>query len=248
MSYLKAFGRKLNEHALKAAAAALCVLAAALSFTQGMRHDAAAEAAAVNENGPMIALTFDDGPYADVTAEILDTLETYGVTATFFVLGSRVRGNEELLLRMEALGCEVGNHTWSHADLTKLSAAQCAAEIENTNEELRRALGHGAAAVRPPFGHYNGTVRRVVPYPLVLWTIDTLDWQRQDPAKLTAKVVEQAKEGCVILMHDQQSTTAEAMSQIIPALIGEGFRFVTISELIETVGEKASAIKFPPEL
>lgn len=236
----------MGASALKTAAATLCVLAAALFFAQDVHDAASSQSASVNDGGPIIALTFDDGPYAQVTSEILDVLEQYGVKATFFVLGSRVKGWEETLRRMETLGCEIGNHTWSHTDLTTLSAAQCVLEIEKTNEELKRALGHGAAVVRPPFGFYNSTVRKVVPYPLVLWTIDTGDWHKQDPAALAQKVVEQAKEGCVILMHDQQTTTAEAMRAIIPKLIAEGFRFVTVSEMIAVVGAQATAIKFPP--
>lgn len=247
MKLIRYILNSMGANALKTAAAALCVLAAALSFAQDV-HDAALSlsASADNDDGLIIALTFDDGPYPEVTSEILDVLEQYGVKATFFVLGSRVKGREETLRRMEALGCEIGNHTWSHADLTTLSAAQCVAEIENTNEEFKRVLGHGAAVVRPPFGFYNSTVRKVVPYPLILWTIDTGDWQKQDPARLAQKVIEQAKEGCVILMHDQQTSTAEAMQTIIPALIDEGFRFVTVSEMIAAEGVQAAAVKYPP--
>lgn len=236
----------MSEHTLKAAAVTLCVLAAAASFIQDARTRASLEAGAQTNEGPMIALTFDDGPYPEVTAAILDALEQYGVKATFFVLGSRVKGQEEMLKRMEELGCEIGNHTWSHADLTGLSAAQCISEIEKTNEEFKRVLGHGAAVVRPPFGHYNSTVRNLVPYPLILWTVDTGDWQKQNPRQLARSVVEQAKEGCVILMHDQQTSTAEAITDIIPLLVREGFRFVTISELIEARDGQSAAVKLPP--
>ncbi|HOS18082.1 MAG TPA: polysaccharide deacetylase family protein [Clostridia bacterium] len=248
MKHARAFIESSGANAPKAAAAALCVLAAALSFFGDTQPDIPGQAAAsfVNDGGPMIALTFDDGPYPEVTAEILDVLEEYGVTATFFVLGSRVEGCEEALLRMEALGCEVGNHTWSHANLTALSAEQCVAEIESTNREIERVLGHGAAVVRPPFGYYNQTVRSAVPYPLVLWTIDTGDWRMSDPAELARYVLAQVKEGCVILMHDQQATTAKAMRAVIPELMGAGFRFVTVSELIDSEGEQAAAVKFPP--
>lgn len=236
----------MSEHTLKAAAVTLCVLAAAASFIQDARSRTSLEAGAQTNEGPMIALTFDDGPYPEVTAAILDALEQYGVKATFFVLGSRVKGQEEMLKRMEELGCEIGNHTWSHADLTGLSAAQCISEIEKTNEEFKRVLGHGAAVVRPPFGHYNSTVRNLVPYPLILWTVDTGDWQKQNPRQLARSVVEQAKEGCVILMHDQQTSTAEAITDIIPLLVREGFRFVTISELIEAHDGQSAAVKLPP--
>lgn len=194
-----------------------------------------------------IALTFDDGPYPKVTAHILDVLEKHGVSATFFVLGSRVAGREELLLRMEALRCEIGNHTFSHADLTSLSGEQIQKEIDDTNTEFKRVLGHGAAVVRPPYGRYNDSVRNVITYPLVLWTVDTNDWRPRNADELAAAVIREAEAGCVILMHDQQESTAAAMDAIIPALLGKGFRFVTVSELLAIKGETCSAIKMPQD-
>ncbi len=145
----------------------------------------------------------------------------------------------------EALGCEIGNHTFSHADLTRLSTAQCTEEIDKTNAEFERVLGHPAAIVRPPYGFYNDTVRRNVPYPLVLWTVDTNDWKPRNTGELADAVVKAAEDGSVILMHDQQSSTAEAMDAIIPALIAKGFRFVTVSELIEATDGACRAIKMP---
>lgn len=248
MKHARALIKLLGADAPKTAAAALCVLAAALSLSRGAPESPNDVAACVNDGGPAIALTLDDGPYPEVTEEILDVLGEYGVRATFFVLGSRAKGCEDAIVRMEMLGCEVGNHTWSHANLTALSSEQCLAEIENTNRELERVLGHAAAVVRPPFGYFNDTVRRTVPYPLVLWTIDTGGRQMKDPEKLARKVLAQAKEGCVILMHDQQDTTAKAKRIIIPELMGAGFRLVTISEPIAEEGAQAAAIKFPPRL
>lgn len=236
----------VRETALKTAAATLCVLATLLSLIQDMGNSSLSAAALVNDGSPMIALTFVDGPYSGTTCDILDILEEYGVPATFFVLGSRIHGREDLLRRMEALGCEVGNHTWSHADLTRLSKEDCVAEIEKTNAELKRVLGHGAALVRPPFGFYNSTVRSIVPYPLVLWSLDTQDWREQDPASIAQTVANEVQEGFVILMHDQQAATAAAIAHIIPALLQEGFRFVTVSELIATQDVTTSAVKLPP--
>lgn len=229
----------------KAAAAMLCLLSLFLFLLSSRGEDAVPTATTVNENGPLLALTFDDGPYPKVTTHILDVLEKHGVCATFFVLGSRVEGREEVLLRMEALGCEIGNHTFSHADLTRLSAEQCKEEIDKTNAEFERALGHPASVVRPPYGFYNAAVRKNVPYPLVLWTVDTNDWRPRNVAELADAVVREAEDGCVILMHDQQSSTAEAMDAIIPALVAKGFRFVTVSELIAATDGACKAVKMP---
>lgn len=232
----------------KAAAIMLCLFSLFL-FLCGTEGEAGTKpaSAAVNEGGPLLALTFDDGPYPKVTTHILDILEKHSVCATFFVLGSRVAGREELLLRMEALGCEIGNHTYSHADLTGLSAQQIAEEINKTNAEFERVLGHPAAVVRPPYGYQNASVRKNVPYPLVTWTVDANDWKPRNAAELAAAVVKEAEGGSVILMHDQQDSTAEAMDAIIPALIEKGFRFVTVSELIAATGGDCKAVKMPEE-
>ena len=224
--------------------AAVC-LAAAAALAIGGHGTAEPAAAIVNENGPVIALTFDDGPYPKVTGHILDVLEKNGVCATFFVLGSRIEGHEDMLTRMDELGCEIGNHSFSHADLTRLSKADCQRELSDTDAEIRRVTGHEASVVRPPYGYYNKTVMSAAERPLILWTVDTNDWRGKAPGEIAHYVIQQAKEGSVILMHDQQTQTADAMEMIIPTLIEEGFRFVTVSELIGLTGGQCKGVKLP---
>lgn len=224
--------------------AAVC-LAAVAALAIGGHGTAEPAAAIVNENGPVIALTFDDGPYPKVTGHILDVLEKNGVCATFFVLGSRIEGHEDMLTRMDELGCEIGNHSFSHADLTRLSKADCQRELSDTDAEIRRVTGHEASVVRPPYGYYNKTVRSAAGRPLILWTVDTNDWRGKAPGEIADYVIQQAKEGSVILMHDQQTQTADAMEMIIPTLIDEGFRFVTVSELIRLTGGQCKGVMLP---
>ena len=224
--------------------AAVC-LAAVAALAIGGHGTAEPAAALVNENGPVIALTFDDGPYPKVTGHILDVLEKNGVCATFFVLGSRIEGHEDMLTRMDELGCEIGNHSFSHADLTRLSKADCQRELSDTDAEIRRVTGHEASVVRPPYGYYNKTVMSAAERPLILWTVDTNDWRGKAPGEIADYVIQQAKEGSVILMHDQQTQTADAMEMIIPTLIEEGFRFVTVSELIRLTGGQCKGVKLP---
>lgn len=223
---------------------AVC-LAAAAALTIGSHNAAEPAAAIVNENGPMVALTFDDGPYSKVTGHILDVLEKNGVCATFFVLGSRIEGREDMLIRMDELGCEIGNHSFSHADLTRLSRADCQRELDDTDAEIERVTGRRANVVRPPYGYYNKTVLSAADRPLILWTVDTNDWRGKPPGEIAAYVIAKAKEGSVILMHDQQTQTADAMEIIIPTLIEEGFRFVTVSELIRLTGGGCKGVKLP---
>ena len=224
--------------------AAVC-LAAVAALAIGGHGTAEPAAAIVNENGPMIALTFDDGPYPKVTGHILDVLGKNGVCATFFVLGSRIEGHEDMLTRMDELGCEIGNHSFSHADLTRLSKADCQRELSDTDAEIRRVTGHEASVVRPPYGYYNKTVMSAAGRPLILWTVDTNDWRGKAPGEIADYVIQQAKEGSVILMHDQQTQTADAMEMIIPTLIEEGFRFVTVSELIGLTGGQCKGVMLP---
>lgn len=224
--------------------AAVC-LAAVAALAIGGHGTAEPAAAIVNENGPVIALTFDDGPYPKVTGHILDVLEKNGVCATFFVLGSRIEGHEDMLTRMDELGCEIGNHSFRHADLTRLSKADCQRELSDTDAEIRRVTGHEASVVRPPYGYYNKTVMSAAGRPLILWTVDTNDWRGKAPGEIADYVIQQAKEGSVILMHDQQTQTADAMEMIIPTLIEEGFRFVTVSELIRLTGGQCKGVMLP---
>lgn len=233
-----------SNKALMRMGAAIC-LAAAAALAIGGYGTAEPAAAIVNENGPVIALTFDDGPYPKVTGHILDVLEKNGVCATFFVLGSRIEGREDVLTRMEELGCEIGNHSFSHADLTRLSKADCQRELNDTDAEIRRVTGHEASVVRPPYGYYNKAVRSAAGRPLILWTVDTNDWRGKAPGEIADYVIQQAKEGSVILMHDQQTQTADAMEMIIPTLIDEGFRFVTVSELIRLTGGQCKGVMLP---
>lgn len=233
-----------SNKALMRMGAAVC-LAAMAALAIGGHGTAEPAAAIVNENGPVIALTFDDGPYPKVTGHILDVLEKNGVCATFFVLGSRIEGREDVLTRMEELGCEIGNHSFSHADLTRLSKADCQRELSDTDAEIRRVTGHEASVVRPPYGYYNKTVMSAAGRPLILWTVDTNDWRGKAPGEIADYVIQQAKEGSVILMHDQQTQTADAMEMIIPTLIEEGFRFVTVSELIRLTGGQCKGVKLP---
>lgn len=233
-----------SNKALMRMGAAVC-LAAAAALAIGGYGTAEPAAAIVNENGPVIALTFDDGPYPKVTGHILDVLEKNGVCATFFVLGSRIEGHEDMLTRMDELGCEIGNHSFSHADLTRLSKADCQRELSDTDAEIRRVTGHEASVVRPPYGYYNKTVMSAAGRPLILWTVDTNDWRGKAPGEIADYVIQQAKEGSVILMHDQQTQTADAMEMIIPTLIDEGFRFVTVSELIRLTGGQCKGVMLP---
>lgn len=182
-----------------------------------------------------VALTFDDGP-SSFTDRLLDCLETNKVKATFFMVGEEVASFPEEVKRMEALGCELGNHSYTHQDLTELDSAGIADEISRTDALIAEQAGHGADVVRPPYGAINDTVSSAITVPMILWSIDTLDWETQDPQEIVKAAMDEVTDGSVILMHDIFSTSVDAAEILIPRLIEEGYELVTIHELAEKHG------------
>lgn len=176
------------------------------------------------------ALTFDDGP-SSFTDRLLDCLEKNNAKATFFMVGKEIDSFPDEVKRMEKLGCELGNHTYSHVDLTTLSPEDMSAEIAGVDEDLVNLVGHGATVLRPPYGNINDSVRSTVGTPMILWSIDTLDWETQDPQQTVDTVMSQVQDGSIILMHDIFSTSVDAAEIFIPKLIDEGYQLVTIHEL-----------------
>ncbi len=188
---------------------------------------------AVEQGRPIIALTFDDGPMDGKTNIILDELEKYDAHATFFVVGNQAEQCPDILKRQIDLGCEIGNHTYSHASLSSLSASQIENQINKTNDIVEQATGIKPSLVRPPYGSKNQNVKNTVKSPLILWNLDTLDWKTKNTNSTINKVLNEATDGQIILMHDIHSPTVEAIKTIIPKLIEKGFYLATVSEMFE---------------
>lgn len=178
-----------------------------------------------------VALTFDDGPHPINTAAILQLLDEYNAKATFFMLGNRVDFYPEAAQEIAAKGHEMGNHTWSHKDLTSLGETEIIQEIETTNEVILNATGEQPTVFRPPYGAVNDQVREIIGLPAVLWTIDTLDWKSHNPNEVLSIVKENISDGSVILMHDIHKSTVEAVELVLAFLEEEGYELVTVSEL-----------------
>lgn len=182
-----------------------------------------------------VALTFDDGP-SSFTGRLLDCLSENDAKATFFLVGYEIENFPEEVKRMQELGMDIGNHTADHADLTTLNAEEITYQIEHVNEQLQTLIGQGATVLRPPYGAINDTVKETASLPMILWSIDTLDWDSKDPEKIVESVLTEVKDGSIILMHDIYSTTVDAVEILIPELISQGYKFVTVHELAETFG------------
>ena len=186
----------------------------------------------IDINKPMVALTFDDGPNSISTNKILDTLERYNVVATFFDLGYLVEKNPQIVQREEKLGCEVGNHSYGHANLNKMNVEQIQQDMSKSELAFEKALGHKTKLFRPPYGNVNQTVKSTITYPLINWNVDTLDWKSRDSSKIVAKFRETNNyDGKIILMHSIYTSTAKALETIVPELLEKGYQLVTVSEL-----------------
>lgn len=192
----------------------------------------------------VVALTFDDGPDTKDTSSsnrILDVLEQYGCKATFFVQGQAAQDwlperNKATVKREADLGMEIGTHTYSHADLRKLSADEVAEELSKGAQAITDITGGEVTLMRPPYGETSASTQSSIPYPMILWDVDTLDWQSKDPQSIYDITMDQIQGGSIVLMHDTMNTTADAVEMIVPKLIEEGYQLVTVSELFRLYG------------
>ena len=180
-----------------------------------------------------IALTFDDGP-GPYTEKLLDILDKYDAKATFFLIGSKVSGQASVVRSIQARGHQLGNHSWSHPELPKLSVDQIAGEIDRTNEAIRQATGVKPSILRPPYGAVNGVVLeqlRLRNMSSILWSVDTRDWADRNSQIVCSRAVAGARPGAVILMHDIHQTSVNAVPCILSSLKQQGYSFVTIQRL-----------------
>ncbi len=191
----------------------------------------------LNPKKPMVALTYDDGPSSDVTTRILDTLQKYDGRATFFVLGSRVNSYKSQIKRAYNMDCQIGNHTNSHSTLTRLSASGVKKEITETDRKIKDIIGEAPVVMRPPGGSYkNNTVKNNVGKPIIMWSVDTRDWESRNATKVVSNIKNNVKDGSIILMHDLYGSTASATEQIVPWLNKKGYQLVTVTELMDAKG------------
>jgi peptidoglycan/xylan/chitin deacetylase (PgdA/CDA1 family) len=185
-----------------------------------------------------IALTFDDGPHPRYTPQILDVLDRYGIRATFFIVGQNASAYPELLLREQQACHEIANHTYSHLKLKSKGEAALFEELSRTDALIERITGARPRLFRPPEGVCNPTIAQCSSsfgYKLILWNVDTRDWASSSVDSIVSAVKKNVKSGDILLFHDyiaHNSPTPQALQILIPYLLGEGFQFVTVSELL----------------
>lgn len=185
----------------------------------------------------LVALTFDDGPHPVYTEQLLDGLKERGTPATFFFLGQCAESNPELVRRAYEEGHEIGNHTWSHPNLKKLSDEKIQDQLGRCRALFSQLLGEGNSyLVRPPYGSADRRVREAMDAVGVFWSVDTLDWKLKDEEQVYQKIISETRDGAIILCHDIHRTTIPAALRAVDTLRKEGYEFVTVSELLRRRG------------
>lgn len=184
------------------------------------------------EAARMVALTFDDGPDPVYTDEILDVLERCGARATFFEVGEKLRDVPGALEREEALGCEVGSHSYSHQKFSKIGGGEALADMEASDAAFTEVLGRVPELLRPPYGAWNAALDGTG-YAAVTWSVDPADWQCRDAGEIVSFLQGLELDGQVVLLHSLYESTVEAVEVLVPWLQEQGYELVTVSELME---------------
>lgn len=204
-------------------------------------QDEANVAAMGRPDAPCVAITFDDGPRAETTSVLLDGLAQRGVHATFFVIGTRLEGNELLIQRMVGEGHQVGIHSQNHKVLTELGAADFYTEVDQLRITLSALLGQEDFMLRPPYGLTSASVCRRAGAPIILWAVDPEDWSDRDTKRQVELILEQVEDGDIILLHDIYASSVETALQVVDSLMAEGYYFVTVEELFAIRGIEPEA-------
>lgn len=196
--------------------------------------------------GNVIAVTFDDGPHAEFTPRLLDTLKERNIKATFFMVGRNAAAYPHIVKRMQEEGHEVANHTWAHPLLTGYGAEGVKSQLRRTHDAIEKACGTAPILYRPPYGGARLTQRRSIMeefgYPTILWDVDPLDWQSpRSVQKVYDRVLSMTKPGSIVLLHDIHETTVNAMPATLDVLIERGYKMVTVTQLIQLEAQNAPA-------
>ncbi len=196
----------------------------------------AATITSVRTPSPVVAMTFDDGPHPKNTPRLLDMLKERKIKATFYLIGNRVVTWPEIAKRIADEGHEIGNHSWSHPFLNKLSNARVLKEIDKTTMAIWNHTGRPPVTFRPPYGAFTRRQRTWLhegrKLPTILWSVDPADWRRPGSSVVAQRILKHSRSGAIILSHDIHRGTIDAMPRTLDGLAGRGLRFVTVSQIL----------------
>ena len=184
----------------------------------------------------LIAFTFDDGPSTKNTNLLLDNLDKYNARVTFFVLGSRIDNNKEVLKKAYLQGNDIGSHTYNHRNLNLLSDIEIIAEIKKTNDKIKEIIGIDTNLIRPPYGNLTNHRKELVKMNVILWDVDPLDWKYKNKKRVAKEIIEHAHDGAIILLHDIYKSSVEGALLAMDELDKQGYAFVTITEMAQLKG------------
>ncbi len=219
------------------------ILALLLCGCAAPAEDVSSDGAKYSADDKLIALSFDDGPCVGATNALLDYFEEMDIVGTFFVIGNNVNDETaEVMKRAYEMGCEIGNHTKSHEDMSKKSADEMKAEIQYVQDLVKEHIGVEPTLFRPPFLATNAMMHDVIDNTFIFGR-DSQDWTGIPAEERAQNVLNFAEDGIIVLMHDGWDNweTVEAVKIIVPELLEQGYKFVTISELFEAKGVKPEA-------
>lgn len=190
----------------------------------------------VETSAPFIAMTFDDGPHPSNTPRLLDMLRERNIRATFYVVGTNARAYPHLIRRIIAEGHEIGNHSWNHPNLSKMSESAVIKQLDDTQSAIISACGVRPRTMRPPYGALTSGQRQMVNahfgYPTILWDVDPVDWKRPGASVVANRILSNARGGSIVLAHDIHKSTIDAMPSTLDGLLAKGYTFVTVSQLL----------------
>lgn len=190
----------------------------------------------VPNDGNYVAITFDDGPNPVQTPRLLDILAKRNIKATFYVVGQCVKEYPSVLERIVKEGHELGNHSWSHPNLGKMSDAAVKQQLQDTHDLIVKTVGVPPKSLRPPYGSFSPRQQQWAfnefGYKTILWGVDPFDWKKPGAGVIAQRILTQTKSGDIILAHDIHKQTIDAMEETLDGLIAKGFRFATVSELL----------------
>ncbi|MDO5155026.1 MAG: polysaccharide deacetylase family protein [Eubacteriales bacterium] len=192
----------------------------------------------IDPNAPMIAFTFDDGPNSEYTQRILNVLAENYSHATFFVVGYNIEKYPDMIKAISLAGCELGNHTNDHKNLTLLDSDEAENQIGKVNRAVKKLTGSKTTMIRPPEGAYNESVLSLLEEPVVLWNLDTEDWSSRNAQVIAQRILDSAQDGDIVLMHDIYDSTAEAVEIVVPMLKERGFQIMSVGEMARYKGKE----------
>ncbi len=184
------------------------------------------------EEAKKVALTFDDGPHASYTSFLLEELAKRNVVVTFFVTGEHATEAQDLVAEMAEAGHLIGNHTYSHMQLTDSTLEEFKQELLATSQVIYEITGVTTQYVRPPYGVWDESIEEELDMIPVFWTIDPLDWCSDDPVAIAQTVLNEVEDGDIILLHDSFESSVEAALIIIDELLARGYHLVTVEDII----------------